>query len=309
MDQPFASESCVTVPILDIYGSNWPAFKDGFKSHLRFLHLDAHFDAQNYPPESYEEIEAKPIKKATESNGDFEKRLAGWKGGEEEWTERRKAWMQDDAKAILALGSVIPDYLFVEISENKRFCEIWKVLEAWIELTAPSHRSNLKRRLNQMYCTEQDDIMAHLEDMEKIYQELASRDAKISDEDYIDAILPSLPESYLSPMISLLMAYSSTNLPITPAMIKGAIQREYEARQRAASAHNKRSNEITQHDARGRAPERGQGRGKRRGSSRVGGDRDQSGLICFNCGGKGHKAAVCPSPKKPPRGRSRHGQQ
>lgn len=306
MDELFAPESLPTAPMLDIDGDNWPVFKNKFEDHLGSLGLDAHFDAQNYPPKSYEEIEAKPIKKDTESNDDFEKRLVEWKEGEEKWTERQKAWKRDDAMARLALGGVVPDSLYLEISKHRRFCEMWKAVEARMELTAPYHKSNLKYRLNRMYCTEQDNILAHLEDMENIYQQLASRNARVSDEDYVSAIIRSLPESYSKPMSSLLMIYRLRKLPTTPETLKDAIRNEYEVRQ---MARNKRSNGVAlQADGMGRAPGRGRGRGNHRGGDRAGGHRDQSGLTCFNCGVKGHKAAVCSSPRRP-RGRNRPGQQ
>ena len=307
MDELFALQSLPAVPMLDIDGENWPVFKARFQDHLEGLGLDAHFDVQDYPPGSYEEIEAKPIKKDAESDDDFKKRLAEWKEGENKWTERQRAWKRNDAQAVVALGMVIPDSLYMEISERKRFCEKWKAVEARIEQTNLRHKSNLKKRLNQMYCTDRGNVIAHLEDMEEIYQQLASRNAKISDEDYVDAIIRSLPRSYSSLMTPLLTIYSETNRPITPAAIKDAVWRVHEARQRAT--RNNRSNETAPHtDTRGRATRKGRGRGQggnrgERGNHRRGGraneDRDQSGLTCFNCGGKGHKAAACPSQKKP----------
>jgi hypothetical protein len=281
--------------MLDIDGENWPVFSKRFEYHMNNLRLDAHFNSENYPPESYEEIKGKPIKGDTEPDDGFEKRLSEWKEGEEQWTKRRRAWERDDANAELALGTVIPDTLYLEIMGHERFCEMWKAVEARMELTAPRHRSNLKNALNQMYCTERDDVMAHLEDMEAIYQQLASRNAKISDEDYVDALIRSLPRSYTNSVTPLLTIYSAMNQPVTPAAIKDAIRTEYEARQKAALARNM----STPH---ANANRRASGRG----GGRANGDRGRSGLTCFNCGGKGHKAAICPSPKK---GRNRPAQQ
>ena len=104
-----------------------------------------------------------------------------------------------------------------------------------------------------MYCNEKDSILTHLQDMESIYQQLASRNAKISDKDYVDAIIRSLPQSYSNLMTSLLTIYGQMNIPITPAAIKDAIRKEHEVRQTATSSRNKRPNEIALHvDTRGR---------------------------------------------------------
>ena len=196
---------------------------------------------------------------------------------------------------------VVPDSIrvYMEISGQKRFCEMWKVVGA------PRHKLYLRTLLNQMYCTDGGNIITHLEDMERICQQLASLNAKISDEDYIDTIVRSLSQSYPN-LTCLLRIYGGIARPTAPAAIKDAIRREYEARQtrRAASVRNNRSNGIALHtDTRGRAPGRGRGRGRggNRGGNRRRGpaneNRVQSGLICFNCGGEGHKAAVCPSQK------------
>jgi hypothetical protein len=160
-----------------------------------------------------------------------------------------------------------------------------------------------------MYCNEKDDITTHLQEMESIYQQLASRNTKISDKDYVDAIIRSLPMPYSNLMTSLLTIYGQMNIPITPAAIKDTIRKEHEARQTAATSQNIRPNEIALHaDTRGSGRRRGRGRGFRgRGGNSRGGERanhasdnrDKSKLTCFNCSGKGHKAAVCPSPKKP----------
>lgn len=57
-------------------------------------------------------------------------------------------------------------------------------------------KSNLRGRLNQMYCNEEDNVVAHLQEMESIYQQLAIQNARVSDEDYVVIIIRSLPRSY-----------------------------------------------------------------------------------------------------------------
>ena len=225
--------------MLDIDGGNWPIFRTKIEDHLDSLGLDAHFSEANYPAKSYDDVEAKPIKAPTESDDDFGKRMTVWSEGEEKWLEKQRAWKKEDAKARIALGKVVPNSLYLEISENKRFCDMWKAVEARIEQITLHQKSSLKGRLNQMYCNEKDNVLTHLEEMEKIYQQLASRGARISDEDYVDAIIRSLPQSYSNLMTSMLTIYSEMGKPVTPAAIKNVVRKEYDGRQLASAARGK----------------------------------------------------------------------
>jgi hypothetical protein len=59
--------------------------------------------------------------------------------------------------------------------------------------------------------------MAHVQKMELVYQQLASQNMKISDKDYVNAIIQSLPQSYSNLMSSLLMIHDQMNTPIVRA--------------------------------------------------------------------------------------------
>lgn len=253
-------QSLATVPMLEVDGGNWPIFRRKFETYMDSVGLDEHFIKANAPAEKYEDIEAQPTKGTSESKDDFQKRLDVWNEGETKWKEETRAWKKEDAKARAALGKVTPNSIYMEISEFKMFHEMWKAIETRIERITLHQKSNLKGRLNQMYCNEKDNILTHLQEMESIYQQLASRNAKISDEDYVDAIIRSLPQSYSNLMTSLLTIYDQMSIQVTPAAIKDAIRKEHEARQTAASSRNRRPNEIALHaDTRGRG--RGRGRG------------------------------------------------
>ena len=272
MDTLSALQSLSTVPMLDVDGINWPIFKRKFETYIQSVGLDSHFLAINYPAESYEDIEAKPVKRTGEADDAFAKRTDVWTEGKEKWTETSKVWKKDNAKAKAALGKVVPNSIYMEIADHKDFYEMWEAVELCIEKITLHQKSNLKGRLNQMYCTEKDNIITHLQEMETIYQQLASRNAKISDEDYVDAIIHSLPQSYSNLMTSLLTIYSQMKITVTPSAIKDAIRKEYEARQTAATSRNRRPNKIAlQAEARSRHPGRGQGRGRGRGGSGGGG--------------------------------------
>ena len=108
---------------------------------------------------------------------------------------------------------------------------MWKALETRFEAPTEHQKSNLKGRLYQMVCNKKDNVIAHLEDMESVYQQLASRSILIPDEDYVDAIICSLPQSYSNIVSSTVNINCKMKLPTLPAEIKDVARKEYKARQ------------------------------------------------------------------------------
>ena len=258
--------------MLEVDGGNWPIFRIKFKVHVNSVGLGEHFLKDNYPADSYEDVEAKPTREPNESDGDHKKRVDVWNDGEAKWKERIRVWRKEDAKARAALGGVVPDSIYMEISEFKKFHEMWEAVEVHIERITPRLKSNLKRRLSQMHCNEKDNVIAHLQEMEWIYQQLASLNAKISDEDYVDAIIRSLPRSYSNLVTTLLTLCDQMKVSITPADVQGAVRRECGMREVAAISWNRRPNEAVPHiDTKGRG--RWHGRGRRGATGRGGSQR------------------------------------
>ncbi|KAF9646658.1 hypothetical protein BDM02DRAFT_3262142 [Thelephora ganbajun] len=189
MDSFTSLQLLATVPMLEIDGDNWLIFRRKFEIYMDNAGLDEHFLKDNTPAENYEVIEAKPTKKADESDDGHKKRMDVWNDREAKWKEGTRAWKKEDAKARVALGKVVPNSIHMEILEFKMFYEMWEAVEVHMERITLHQKFNLKGRLNQMCCNEKDNILMHLQEMESIYQQLASRNAKISDEDYVDTII------------------------------------------------------------------------------------------------------------------------
>ena len=132
--EAFASmQSLATVPPLEIDGGNWPIFRRKFETYMDSAGLDEHFLEENYPAVSYKATEAKLIKKSSETDEELAKRMDVWNDGEAKWKEKARAWKKDDAKARAALGKVLPNSVYMEISESRAFHEMWKAVETRIE--------------------------------------------------------------------------------------------------------------------------------------------------------------------------------
>ena len=264
-----------TVPKLDSKGANWHLFKTLFANFMDGHVLERLYKPESYPAETYENVEPRPSKKDGEDESDLQKRVDVWEEGESKWKEETKSCRKDNAKARAALAKVLPTSVYIDISKHKHFYDMWKALETRFEGLTEHQKSNLKGRLYQMVCMEKDNVIAHLEEMESVYQQLASRNVLIPDEDYVDAIIRSLPQSYSTLVSSTVNINRKLKLPTTPAEIKDVARKEYEARLSTQSRGGRtRSNEIALHaDAKGRGRGRGRGRGglRGRGNSRGGG--------------------------------------
>ena len=133
MDALTSMQSLATVPMLEIDGGNWPIFQRKFETYMDSAGLDEHPVKDNVPAERYENVETKPTQKAGEDADKFQKHLDVWNDGEVKWKEGARAWKKEDAKARAALGKVMPNSIYMEISEFRMFCEMWKAIEMRIE--------------------------------------------------------------------------------------------------------------------------------------------------------------------------------
>jgi hypothetical protein len=219
-----------TVPKLDAEGANWHLFKTLFDNFMDGHGLERLYKREGYPAATYEDVEPKPSKKDDEAESDLQKRVDVWEEGESHWKEEMRIWRKDNAKARAALAKVVPTSVYVEISKHKNFYEMWQAVETRYEALTEHQKSNLKGRLYQMVCTEKDNIVTHLEEMESVYQQLASRNVLIPDKDYVDAIIRSLPQSYSTLVSSTVNINRKLKVTTTPAEIKDIACKEYKAR-------------------------------------------------------------------------------
>ena len=288
-----ALHSLSSLPPLDLDGANWTIFRQKFIWYLESLGLEDHLDADLYPSK----MEDKPESIKDEKPDERRARIDEWRTKKIAWMATNKEWKKDDSKAKSTLGRLLPNSLLLECQTFIDFVDMWDFLETRFQKTSYAQRSILKGKFHTISCGERDDVKAHLMELENIYQQLAARNILISDDEYIETIIRSLPLSYSSLTSTILTLYdTSTILKLQPTYLKDVILKEYEVRQ-MKMPKTKRSGEIALGVDTSKSKN---GKEKKRSARKPNsGEQDLSKITCFNCGGKGHKADKCPSPKQP----------
>ena len=208
------------IPKLDVSGSNWVLYKERF-----FWALDARAILDHVDGTGAEPID--PVPKETReaaSLSDKQKEL------DKEWKKELKEWKQGEAVAKQQIASSIPDSLFMKIRAKSTACEIWKDLENHFQKRSRMVSVDLRRRIQELRCTEKGDMISHFATLQTMREDLAAMGQALDENDFYMIILGSLPASY-DPYISAVNATSSvlgTTISADDLML--TVTEEYERR-------------------------------------------------------------------------------
>ena len=175
-------------------------------------------------------------------------------------------------------------------------------------------KAEARQKLYGLKCTNDSDILKHLDLLSKHIERVADLGITISDEDYIAIITTSIPTSYRpivdreqknvagkNEMGRLLGSGTWTDLLLSPATILSALRAEALSRPTTKSGKPKSESANSASGGNGKGKgRRGKGRGKSDSGNTTGAKDDTvdaSTITCYRCKGIGHKANKCSSPK------------
>ncbi len=196
--------------------------------------------------------------------------------------------------------------------------------------------ADAERQLFSMKCQSDSHIMKHLDDLELQYNHVTGLGRKIEEATYINIIIASLPSSYRPTIDALSTSIDTQNrigaalrpnyvpVVLTSTQVISSVRAESLSRNlrtgktsdHSRSHHLNSSSSEKKHTTSAamidNKPQRGNFRGFRgrgcgfrgRGGSSAGTSRsptstNTSSMTCYNCNGKGHLSAKCPSPRRP----------
>jgi hypothetical protein len=264
------------IPKLDVSGTNWVIFKDRFIWALDARGILDHIDGTGQEP-----AEPTPVTTTGESTAPTKEETAEQAKLEAEWKRDAKEWRQGEAIAKQQIASSIPDSLFMKVRAKGTAYEIWTELGKHFEKRSRMVSIDLRRRLQELRCTEKGNVVEHFATMRTMREVLASMGESLTENDFYAIIMGSLPTSYDS-YLSALNATSSvlgTHLSAEDLML--SLTEEYERRALRSKGDKKDDNAaFYSNDAGSSKGQKGGSHPKRKGE-------------CNNCGKKGHWTRDC----------------
>jgi hypothetical protein len=158
----FGNEFCI--PNLSKDGRNWITYLDRLKIAVHARGFGRHLRAET--------------KKPTTSDSDFD------------------TWTLEEAIIMQQITSTIPHSLALLINTKGTVKETYDALQNELEFRARLHAPNLRRRLYSLRCEGDSDIRSHLAVLRTMKEELGALGETISDTEFSDILLGSLPRSY-----------------------------------------------------------------------------------------------------------------
>jgi hypothetical protein len=189
------------------------------------------------------------------------------------------AWEEQDGKARSIIVLNVSDSEMVHVMGATTAANMWKNLKMVKESTGGVARLTAKRKLYRTFAEEGSDIADHILKLRQVQEELNVMGAAIKDEDFLDILMTSLPESW----DIFTTTYNSANVTgvktLTSHDFISAVYDEIRRRaNRTGTSNGDTAMKAVSHST--------HPKGTRR-------DDERSSVVCHNCQKKGHMKKDC----------------
>ena len=256
------------VPKLSADGKGFVVWKERLELSVRARGLYGHLDGtitRPVDPPSGEEASALTKEQVSAITETFAKELS--------------TYLQEQAIVFQQIASTIPDSLYLKIKSKPTVKQAWDALKADFEKRSRMITIELRKRLQDVRCTENGNIRTHFDIVRTMREELVSLGTVLNDLDFSAIILGSLPKSYDQFLSAVTATASVMKQDLDPEDLMQTVVDEFDRR----STRSGGSKDKGQPDAAFYAGESGS-----RGGKKLNKD-----VECFNCHKKGHKKADC----------------
>jgi transposase InsO family protein len=195
----------------------------------------------------------------------------------EEESEALEAWQEQDAKVRSIIVLNVSDAEMIHITGAKTAAEMWKNLKMVKESSSGVGKLTARRKLYRTFAEEGSDIAEHISKMRQILEELHTMGVKIEDQDFLDILMSSLPESWDSFTMTYMTANTTGIKKITSHDFISVIYEEIRRRNTRASASDTALKAYSNS-----RPSQGTHRNAENASKK-----------CSNCGKMGHVVQDC----------------
>jgi transposase InsO family protein len=185
-------------------------------------------------------------------------------------------WAKEETAIRQVLGSTLPDTAFNRIKTTANVHDAWQVLKRVYEERSKALVADTIRRFRNKRCAEDESVRGHFEYLADLREQLAAMGRTVSDEDYTDTLLASLPGTYDAAVSSISASARLGSKLLTAEIFEQFILDESARRQVKAKPAEGADEALT--------ADTGRGKDKRR---------DRRKVECFNCHKTGHYKSEC----------------
>ena len=198
-----SEEQKAHLPKLDIEGDNWVMYRDRLLWTMKQFSMKDHI-ANNSPPAAYTA-----------------------KGTVRSLTPTDR-WEREEHLIRTALGNSMPDEAFNQIKDTESVKEAWDILKSAYEDCTTALVSDRMKAFRNTKCPEGGNIRTHFHQLAVLRDQLTSLGQTITDRDYLNTLLASIPHSYKGSISSLNGASFLTKTKITADSFRAFLLDEYE---------------------------------------------------------------------------------
>ena len=105
-------------------------------------------------------------------------------------------WTKEESAIKQVLGSTLPDTAFNRIKGTATVKAAWEILKRVYEERSKALVADLMRRFRNKRCEEDESVRSHFEFLANLREQLAAMGKAVTDDDYTDTLLASLPNSF-----------------------------------------------------------------------------------------------------------------
>jgi gag-polypeptide of LTR copia-type len=144
--------------------------------------------------------------------------------------ERLEKYLAREGQVKTQIIVSVSESLALMFQKKKTAKEVWDTLVQEMTKKPKMVLTGLQRQLWNIKCSEYGDLREHLDKAQDLYSRLNDMGVKISESEFMDIILASLPPSYESLMNALTTSLEECGKPLVPDDIMRVLKAQYDRR-------------------------------------------------------------------------------
>ena len=182
-----------SVPKLDVSGANWAIFALCFQTVIQGKGLWRHFDGSSPCLVLSSPVQPSPAAVSAIAATTTSAVPAPTTPAPISTQEAIDTWQRNESIAHSLLAQRLPDSTFIVASSHPSVKLMWDAITKDYTYKSVFSQAHLRREFTSARCPEKGDIQAFLNDLRMKKAELSAVGVNISDDDYRNSIIQSLP--------------------------------------------------------------------------------------------------------------------